>query len=305
MDIKHNIPLSLYTTYKTGGPADLFFEASTTGELEDILRYVNEKSIPFIFIGGGSNLLFNDSGLRGMAIKNSTGAISFNGTSVAADTGTELRSLISACAQKGLGGLEFLAGIPGTVGGAIYGNAGAYGKSISDILKYVTVWSGGEKIRIERSRIDFSYRHSYFKKNSAIILNAEIEAVKKDRTQIENEINMIIDERKTKHPDSSFGSCGCFFKNVKSADSDRRVAAGKLLQESGGAGQKIGGAFVFEKHCNFILNGGAAKSREIVELAKQLQKQAHEKTGVMLENEVQIIPESPPFKSIAIDYRYQ
>jgi len=300
MKIQKNIELSSFTTYKIGGSADLFIEANSSSEFEEAIKYGWREQIPFIVIGGGSNLLFDSLGLRGLAIKNNSCEINFNSDEVYADSGVGLEKLLKKCLEKGLGGLEFLSGIPGTLGGAIYGNAGAYGKSISQYIKNITVLSKKERYILQPQDSDFSYRHSRFKTDEAIILGAVLKLTPKNINEIKNETEKIISERKNKHPDPKYGSCGCFFKNIKNEISDKRISAGKLIEETLCAGKRIGDAGVFEKHCNFILNYGNAKSEDIINLAKILKNKVFEKNGISLENEVQVISPYPPFKSISI-----
>jgi UDP-N-acetylenolpyruvoylglucosamine reductase len=286
--------------------------------LESAIRYAIQNELHYIVIGGGSNLLFDDCGIRGMAIKNNSCNIkiledcklqnnihSNTGDDddfeiVYVDSGVELKVFLESCVNNGLCGLEFLAGIPGTLGGAIYGNAGAYGKSISQYIKNITVLSNGVKKTIEPTLAGFSYRHSFFKTNNDVILGAEFILVKGESKRINEEINKIISERKARHPDPEFGSCGCFFKNAKDINSQLKISAGKLIEELDCCGLKVGDAGIYEGHCNFILNYGSAKTKDILELATTLKNKVFEKTGIILENEVQIILPNPPFKSILI-----
>lgn len=309
MNIKENILLSSLTTYKIGGPADFYIEANSQEELESAVLYALDHKLPYIIIGGGSNLLFDDLGIRGLAIKNNSCNIDFllqneehikEQSVIYADSGIELKILLEKCADHGLCGLEFLAGIPGSLGGAIYGNAGAYGKSISQYIKSITVLSDGVRKMVAPESAVFSYRHSNFKIKSDIILGAELILSKGEKKLINIEIQNNILARKEKHPSSHLGSCGCFFKNAEDKNSQRKISAGKLIEDSGGRGLKIGSAAVYEHHCNFILNYGGAKSKEILELASVLKDRVLKQTGICLENEVQIILPDPPLKSIVI-----
>ncbi len=300
MKIIKNESLALHTTYKIGGSADLFIEALSQEELIEALRYAQQNQLPFILIGGGSNLLFSDRGIRGLAIKNSASKISVNGTIIFAESGASIGNILKMACEKSLSGLEFLSGIPGSLGGAIYGNAGAFGIGIGDRLKSIRIFDGKETIEITPQEADFSYRNSLFKKNSHIILSAEIELIPGEKENIEKEVKQIIKSRKEKHPSEKEGSCGCFFKNVQEKGQARKTSAGKLIEEAGYKGLRHNNAYIFENHCNFILNGGDASAKDIIFIAKTVKEKVYEKSGLLLENEVQIIPEKPPFKSISI-----
>lgn len=300
---KNNELLSKHTTYGIGGSADLFFEIEKIEELPTLITELEREHTPYIIIGGGSNLLFSDLGIRGAAIKNSAKKIELDGNLIIVESGCSLSRLLNFAADSALSGLEFLAGIPGSVGGAVYGNAGAYGSGIADRISNVTFFDGIQIQTKSSKELSFSYRDSYFKSHIHPVMKVQFELTPDDPKVIHERMNSLISQRLEKHPDRRLGSCGCFFKNVYLNSGDtRRTGAGKLLQDSGAAGETQGGAFVFEHHCNFILNSGNATAQDVLSLAKRLQLAVKNKFGIELENEVQIIPERPPFKSLNISH---
>ena len=289
-EIRKNVPLSGYTTFKIGGMADFFIDVTSLERFREALRYAREASLPFLVLGGGSNVLFSDRGIRGLVIRNGCTGCSFNGSLVSAESGLSLDTLIRESAERGLGGIEFLAGIPGTLGGALYGNAGAYGKSISDVLYTARIVTpGGEEKEVERDYFQFHYRESRIKHVKDVVLSATVRLVEKEKNDILREVETIIAERREKHP-SGVGTCGCFFKNVESATpGDRKISAGMLLDEVGAKKLSRGTAQVSSKHANFIINPGGATADDIKELAELLKKKVLERFNIQLEEEVQII----------------
>jgi UDP-N-acetylmuramate dehydrogenase len=288
--VREQVELSRYTTYQVGGKAEYFIEVSGLDELREALRFSREKGMSFFLLGGGSNVLISDRGLKGLVIRNLCDAVTFENDMATAEAGISLASLIKAALRRSLGGLEFLAGIPGSLGGALYGNAGAYGKAIGDTLKGATIITpDGKEIEVEREYFSFSYRNSALKKTGDVILAATLELEPGLPGESENEMARIIEERKKKHPCGA-GSCGCFFKNVASRGGESpRLGAGKLLEDSGAKEMVFGGASVSAKHANFIINPGNATAREIKTLAGLVKEKVYEKFNILLEEEVQIV----------------
>lgn len=294
MVIEENVNLSRYCTYKIGGPADLFVKADNSETLREALVYAASENIPYFLLGGGSNVLFPDEGVRGMVICNRAGKISFDGDSVRAESGALLSAFVDGCCENRLTGMEFLAGIPGSVGGALYGNAGAYGRSISRLLKKLLLFDGRSVVEAGPEELDFSYRYSSLKKTGSVVLEAELQLRPGDASVSREEINGILREREGKHPQSHLGSCGCYFKNVDRGES-RKLSAGRLLEEAGAAGLSEGDAYVYGKHCNFILNAGGATASQIRRLAEKMKEKVRLLSGIELEEEVRIISSEPPF----------
>lgn len=292
-DLRKNVRLASYTSFGIGGPADYFVEVRTESQLKQVLKYANEKEIPFFLIGGGTNLLISDRGVRGLIVKNLIGGIRRKGNSFFVKSGEQLDNLVQQAARWGFSRLEFASGIPGTVGGAIYGNAGAFGKSIGDLVKTVRLFSrdGNEK-RVDSDYLGFSYRHSNLKTTGEIVVEVELELEEGDPEKINNEIERIKKLRREKHPTGQWKCAGSFFKNLPPPEpGQKRVAAGLLLDQVGARGMKMGKAEVFPGHANFITNPGEATCEEIINLAQLLKKRVFEKFGVELEEEVIYVDE--------------
>lgn len=288
MKILENVPLAGYTTLGVGGPAKYLVEANTRDEILEIRNWAEEKKIEWMVIAGGSNLLVSDAGYEGLVIVNRTPG-----------SGMILNDLVDKMNDQGLAGMECLAGIAGTVGGAVYGNAGAYGQTISDHLVGVTTLSG----YWPKEKCGFGYRESVFKKNKEIILDVEFDLPKGERQALAAKSNEIRELRKKKYPPEM--KCpGSFFMNLwfdklpeevqKQIPEEKikggKVAAGYLLEQIGAKGRKLGGAAVSDYHGNLIYNTGSATASDVWELAKQLQMEVKEGFGVTLVPEVQYIP---------------
>lgn len=282
------VPLALHSTFRIGGPADLFYEAVSGWELGAAVTLARELSVPFFVLGGGSNVLFDDLGFRGLVIRNSEEKVSEEEGRLVVSSGTRLGSLVSRSMRFDRGGLEFLAGIPGTVGGAIFGNAGAFGHSVSDVLRSVRILRTGEavgEIEVSGADLGFKYRHSSLKSSREIIVEAVFEAVPGDRRESQSLVASYLLTRKSKHPPLGTACAGSYFKNPISADG-KRTPAGCLLEEAGARGMYLGGAAVYEGHCNFLINKGGATARDVLHLADRLKKLVLDRSGVRLEEEV-------------------
>jgi UDP-N-acetylmuramate dehydrogenase len=281
-----NVPLSAMSSFGIGGPADLFFEARTEGELEAAISLAVAEKYPFYVIGGGNNLLFDDAGYRGLIIRNRLEGIVKEEGRLRVLSGEGLPCVLREALAAGLCGLEFLAGIPGTVGGAVYGNAGAYGWSIGDVLEAATLLRpGGERKTVSREDLAFGYRDSVLKRAGGIVLDATLLCFPGDSLASEAKIREILEKRRTKHPPLGTPCAGSFFKN-SSAVTGERIAAGQLLEQAGARGLAVGDAAVYEKHCNFIINKGNARSRDVLSLAEELKERVYKTFGLRLEEEV-------------------
>jgi UDP-N-acetylmuramate dehydrogenase len=281
-------PLSLFTSFKTGGPARYFIAVSTTEELTNSLQQAKALGIPHFLIGGGSNLLISDLGYNGLIIRlEILGLKLLDATTIHCGAGEDLMALVNFSADNSLAGLEFSSGIWGTVGGAIYGNAGAYGGEIKDVLTGVTLVDREGKVKqVAPEYCRFAYRDSYLKITKEVVADCTIRLQPGNKQEIRNRIDEIIAIRKTKHPDSC--SAGSFFKNIPDPTQPYgKLPAGKLLEEIGSKMMSVGGAKVYEKHANIIINGGNATSQDIRDLADILKQKVFDRFGVMLEEEVQ------------------
>lgn len=288
--IKTDVELSPYTTFRIGGRADHFMEVHSAEEMRQAIALAHKLPLPFFILGGGSNVLFDDDGVRGLVIRNLSSGVNFSDTAVAAETGISLAALLSDAQKRGLAGLDFLAGIPGSFGGAIFGNAGAYGKSIGDCIEKASIITpDGEERSVSREYLQFGYRSSRLKKEGGVVLSATLNLKPGDPDTILHEMKRIIEERRQKHP-GAVGSCGCYFKNVDEKDgSGRRISAGRLLEEAGAKSITFGKACVSSLHANFIVNPGGATSEEIKALGDLCKRRVKERFGIELEEEVRII----------------
>ena len=298
-------PLRHHTTFRIGGPADYYFAACTPDELVTALRTARELGLPAFLLGGGSNLLVSDEGFRGIVIRNAIDAIEFEDTVAHVGCGADFLDFILQCRDRELAGLEFAAGIPGSVGGALYGNAGCYGKDIGSFTIECTIsTTDGAKVETRpASWFEFGYRDSRLKRDPRVLLSCLIQLRKGDRAASTAEIEEKLEIRRVKHPQWRIEpTAGSYFKNLppdwqmpgaKLSPGTRRVAAGQLLDECDCRGLRVGDAMVFAKHANIIVNAGRASAREVLELAELMKGRVKAKFGVVLEEEVMFLGNRP------------
>ncbi len=284
--LSENVPLSAMSSFGIGGPADLFFEALTEAGLERAVSLAARQKYPFYVIGGGSNVLFDDEGFRGLIIRNRLEGVSREEGRLTVLSGTHLAAVLKETLSGGLAGLEFLAGIPGTVGGALYGNAGAFGSCLGDFLETATLLGkDGSRMTAGRESLGFGYRTSALKGAGAIVLSAVLACSPGDKKSSEARIREVLEHRRLKHPPWGTACAGSYFKNPWPPGGDR-LPAGRLLEQAEARGLSVGDAAVYEKHCNFIINRGNARSRDVLLLAEELKDRVFRKFGVRLEEEV-------------------
>lgn len=290
--ILHNVQLKSYTTFKIGGPAKLFIEASSENELLSSIIYAKTNNMNWFLLGGGSNLVVSDDGFAGLVIKNNARDKLYyneNENTITISSGHKLSKLVEFAAENSLTGVEPFTGIPGTIGGAIYGNAGAYGRAISDILVKATLFDPStEKVfEVNNPYFAFDYRYSILKKNHMIVLDATFKLNHGNLTDIKEQMQQILEQRNSKHPPLSVGSAGSYFKNLPPLNGDtKRRPAGELLDKAGAKQMSYGGARVYHKHANFIVNYGEATANDVRKLAQILKEKVYEMFGVTLEEEV-------------------
>ncbi|MBU0984811.1 MAG: UDP-N-acetylmuramate dehydrogenase [candidate division Zixibacteria bacterium] len=281
--------LAQFTSFRTGGRARLFVSTETAREAIRAIKAARRLDIPYFVMGGGSNLLVSDDGFDGLVIKASFRGLKLHGkTVIEAGAGEDLADLVDFATSNSLTGLEFAAGIWGGVGGAIYGNAGAFGGDVGSIVTQITFIDNDLSIRREGPEYGrFAYRDSRFKTTHEIIVGARFQLQKGDQTKIQARVDEILELRRTKHPED-LPSAGCFFKNIPDPTQEHgKLAAGRLLEEVGAKEMHIGGAKVFEKHANIIVNSGGATSKDIRKLADTLKEKVFERFGIRLQEEVQ------------------
>lgn len=280
-------PLSAYTTFGTGGGADLFIDVTDADSLSSALKLANELKITHFVIGGGSNLLIGDRGFRGLIIRNSITGQQVKGTELILGAGESLDGVVDLATESSLTGLEFAAGIWGTIGGAVYGNAGAFGSQVGSILEWADLIDDKGNVRTERrDYFQFAYRHSILKKTGEIVARVCFRLASGDQHEIKRRTDEIRQLRCRKHPVNPC-SAGCFFKNVEDAGQPNgKLAAGKLLEEVGAKEMRVGGAAVFPGHANIIVNTGTASSKDIRQLADMLKEKVNKRFQIELQEEV-------------------
>jgi UDP-N-acetylmuramate dehydrogenase len=298
-------PLRLHTTFRIGGPADFFYVARSPERLVAALRVGHELGLPVFLLGGGSNLLVSDAGLRGLVVRNACEEIEFEGAVARVGCGADFLAFIERCRDRSLAGLEFAAGIPGTIGGAIHGNAGCYGRDIgSHVIDCTHATPDGATIETRPADwYEFGYRDSRLKRDLRVLLSCRLQLAPGERGAIQREIDEKLEIRRVKHPDwRSEPTAGSYFKNLppdwqrpgaKHSPGTRRVAAGQLLEECGCRGLRVGDAVVFPRHANIIVNAGQASAADVLVLAEEMKSRVRERFGVALEEEVMFLGARP------------
>jgi len=281
-DILPNEAMSGHTTFRAGGEVQCLIRISTAGQLAVLIPYFRQNGLPYFILGNGSNLLVGDGGYPGIMLQigSKMNAVRVEGSHIRAEAGA-LLSQVAAYAQKnGLTGLEFASGIPGTVGGGIVMNAGAYGGEIKQVAERVTVMDESGKITvIEKDAMEFGYRTSIIKHKPFTVLEAEFSLRPGDKEEIKARMEELAAKRKAKQP-LEYASAGSTFKRPEGH------FAGQLIMEAGLKGYRVGGAQVSEKHCGFVVNTGGATAADILAVIREVQKRVKENTGIMLETEV-------------------
>lgn len=289
--VTENAPMSKYTSFKAGGAAAFLVEVETVDALKEVLKIVDEKGIPHMMLGNGSNMLFKDSGYEGVVIKLSQETFSDvafeedgDKCKVTAGTGILLSTLARMLLEKELTGFEFASGIPGSLGGAVFMNAGAYGGEMKDIVTSVKVVSpdGKEEKTFSAEEMDFSYRHSVLEENGYIAVEVTFEFAKGDKEVISATMKDLMQKRNSKQP-VNYPSAGSTFKRPTG------YFAGKLIEDAGLKGTSVGGAEVSTLHSGFVINKGGATATDILELITLVQNRVYDEFGVMLQPEVRII----------------
>ena len=293
--LKQSVWLRDYSNFRIGGRADFFFEATSPKELEASISSARELAIPYYIIGGGYNILFDDDGFRGLIIRNRVEGVKRKEKrgEIEVFSGTPLNDVLQFSVEEGLRGLEFLAGVPGTVGGAVFGNAGAFGLSIGEFLKKAEILDEKcERVKVKRDYFGFKYRYSLLKEKQSIFLVAIFELQEGEREKIKVLIRKNLEERKEKHPPWDVPCAGSFFKNPIFPDG-RRVPAAFLLDKVGAKKLVVGGAAVYSGQANFIINRENASARDVIQLAAELKQRVKKEYGIELEEEVIFLPASP------------
>ncbi|WP_138203472.1 UDP-N-acetylmuramate dehydrogenase [Haloimpatiens lingqiaonensis] len=285
-DILLDEPMKNHTSFKVGGPCDILVTPKKCDEIINIIKLCKEHELPYYIIGNGSNLLVKDGGIRGVVIKTSKlNNIEITGERVVAESGAVLCSVSNKAAKAGLTGLEFSSGIPGSIGGAVAMNAGAYDGEISKVIESAVVLNkDGEILEFSKEELELGYRKSGILKYGYIVLKVTFRLHMGDKEKIMNRISELASKRKEKQP-LEYPSAGSTFKRPEG------YFAGRLIEESNLKGVSVGGAQVSEKHAGFVINKGEATAKDILDLIQVVQKTVKENFGVELQPEVRIIGE--------------
>lgn len=301
-----DIPLSVHATLRIGGPARYFFIAQNKEDLISALKWAKQNRLKYLVLGNGSNLLFSDEGFNGLVIKNQTTEIQYqpegDNLKVFCESGVLFSKIILETSSRGFSGLEWGFGIPGTIGGAICGNAGRLGRDISGAVEGVCILSEDlREIQLTKAEGDFNYRDSRFKRTGEIILSAVLKLEKKEKAKIDQ---LLEEAKKIVRHSPQFPSAGCAFKNyiVKEGDillqthpelkekvRGGKIGVGFLIEQCGLKGKREAGAQVWEEHANYLLNMGGATAKDYLKLMDICQQAVWERFGVKLEPEVRII----------------
>lgn len=280
-------PMSRHTTFRIGGPADYFLIPETVHEIREILKICREENLPYFILGNGSNLLVSDKGYRGVIIQlyRNMSRVSVEGTCIRAQAGALLSAIAAAAKNASLTGFEFAGGIPGTLGGAVVMNAGAYGGEMKDVLSEVTVLDkNGEILTLSSGELKMGYRTSIVKSAEYLVLEASISLKEGNQEEIRDRMKELTEQRTSKQP-LEYPSAGSTFKRPEG------YFAGKLIMDCGLRGYCVGGAQVSEKHCGFVINTGNATAEDVRILMKNVSDMVYEKFGVILEPEVKFLGE--------------
>lgn len=303
--LKKNVRLAPYTTFKVGGKAKYFYQARTKDDLIRALKLAKKLKIPFFVLGGGSNLLISDKGFDGIIIKQEIRNYKLSGKKLFAEAGVPFPLLVKETGKRGLAGLEWAGGLPGTIGGAVLGNAGAFGGETKDTVFSVQALDDNLKIRnFTRQQCKFSYRSSIFKRKSWIIISVIMNLKKGNKKNIQKIASKHIQYRKARNP-MEYPNAGSIFKNYDLKKAPKRIReifkdvikvdpfpvipAAAIIARAKLIGKRIGDAQVSEKHPNFIVNLGNARSRDIIRLINLVKKKVKKKFGINLEEEIRYL----------------
>lgn len=286
-----NEPMARHTTFRIGGNADLFFIPEDEEDLKRGLQFARSENLPWFILGNGSDILVSDSGIRGMVIHLSSPffrKLTFEGNALIARAGAKTGTVLHECAERDLGGVEFLGAIPGTMGGVFFMNGGTYLGDISGVTRSVTFLDESlERRTLQKRDLKFTYRKSIFQEKPWVILEGCLDLVATPKSEAKSKVAEILKRRRETQP-LSLASAGSAFKNPIGQ------SAWKLIEASNLRGFEIGDAVVSDTHTNFIINRGTAKASDVLALFRMIQEKVREKTGILLEPEVRLVGDWPP-----------
>ncbi|MDX1536054.1 MAG: UDP-N-acetylmuramate dehydrogenase [Candidatus Spechtbacterales bacterium] len=307
MQIEENVQLAPYTTYKIGGPARYFVACKTAQDISEAISWAKENNQSYFVLGGGSNILVSDEGYNGLVISIQNTGYEVNGTTLEAGAGASMHVLVAETTDNSLEGLDWAGGLPGQLGGAIRGNAGAFGGEMKDVITEVHAVSEDGKVKtFTADECEFEYRTSFFKKNPEwIIISAKMDLKKGDREKLVGRVAELVEWRRTKHP-MQYGNSGSIFKrysvgqipvsifekypHITRAMRDGQIASAFFIDEAGLKLKKIGGAQVSDKHPNFIINeSGTARAEDVIMLISTVKSSVLHQFGILLEEEIKFL----------------
>ncbi len=308
-DIQRQVVLAPMTTFQIGGPAEYFYAAKSAQALQAAVAWAAAERMPIFVLGGGSNLLIADEGIPGLVIADQITDFSIEETRIVSGSGVKLSHFVDQAAQAGLAGAQYLVGIPGNVGGAVRGNAGAWGHNIGELITRVTIFDGQQIRQLHQSQCCFTYRHSLIKDQGWQVVQMECQLQRGDTASLEQEMASFLKQRSLRHTGQP--SAGSVFKNIplaEIADPDGLIAAldcdrqaymaatqhgklpvGFINAALGFRGMRIGGAAVSDKHGNIIVNTGGATAADVLELISVIKQKVHQVTGLQLVEEVMLL----------------
>lgn len=297
-EVREGVPLSDHTSLRIGGPAALFVEVDSVVRLAAVLGAARAQGLSTLVLGGGTNLLVSDEGFDGLAIWLRLEQLEVDPDSglIRVGAGIAAADLVESAIEAGLGGLQFAAGLPGTVGGAVAGNAGCFGATFGERIAWAEVVrpDGGVARIDDPAWFGFDYRCSRVQTDGAVIAEIGFELDRDDRERLRDEAAGYLEQRAEKHPRPGARTAGSYFKNLPPAEpGGRRRAAGALLDQVGAKQLAVGDAAVFERHANIVINRGAATARDVLELTAEMAQRVRERFGVELEPEVRFVGKRP------------
>jgi UDP-N-acetylmuramate dehydrogenase len=299
--VKINEPLAKHTTFRIGGPADVFVSVETTENLVGLLKFLDGEGTPYIVLGGGSNMLVRDEGYHGVAVQIRNSKSEIRNNTIVADAGCVTAEIAQASIKAVLTVVEWGVGVPGTIGGAVRGNAGAMGSDMKDVVKEAEAYRDGEIVRLSHADCRFGYRDSVFKHGGGVALRVWLELKKGEIKESMRQALAHLKQRGNTQPQGQ--SIGCIFKNFqfsifnfqnldtmpKEFMEKKKIPAGWLIDHAGLKGAAVGDAEVSTKHCNFILNKGKATAADVLALIDKIKGVVYDRFGIQLEEEIQII----------------
>lgn len=305
-DVKLNVPLSKHTTFKIGGPAEFFVIVSKIESLVELLKFLDGEGIPHFILGGGSNMVVHDEPYQGVVIQMKSKEVRITDDGLVCDAGCTTVDVARQSIQAGFLGFEWGVGVPGTIGGAVRGNAGAMGSDMSKNLFSAEVYKDGEVVTLTNAECQFGYRNSIFKREPAVVLRVTLKLQKADVTVASQGMKKAFEnlQYRNKTQPQGFASSGCIFKNFEIQERQEQmkakgipeeflqkgiISAGWLIEKSGMKGAQVGQAKVSETHANFIVNLGGASAHDVFELIEQVKTKVYDTFGLEIEEEVQII----------------